>query len=1078
MMDEITSFGEWVKQRRKVMDLTQAQLAQRAGCAVITLKKIEQNERRPSQQMAELLAEHLAVPQPERAHFLGMARGQFVATAPSSDALRIPPYLAALPHQSPPRFVARRRELAQLQAHLDQALAGDSRIVFVSGEAGRGKTSLLAEFARQAQLSRPDLIVVSGVCSAQGDIGDPYLPFRDALALLTGDMETAMAAGVVLPEQARRLWAFLPRTIRAILDQGSSLLMTLVPGEALIKRVARYATGQPDWLVQLQEVIDRQQARSGQLEQNQLFEQLRQVLQTLAMQQPILVLLDDLQWIDMASLNLLFHLGRRFDRSRILLLGAYRASEVSDSHPLVRVITEFKRRFGDIQLDLEQFDPVESRTFVDALLDTESNRLDEHFRERLFWHTKGYPLFTIELLRHLRERGNLVRDQDGQWIETIALEEGDLPVRIEAVISQRLNRLHPALLEMLKIAAVEGEIFSAQVVVHVLHLDDRLILQRLSILAQDHWLVREHSEIEIGGRFLNRYQFSHIVFQHYLYRQLSQGERRLLHRAVAEALVMLYQPHTAEIAVQLAHHYSQAGAQTQAASYHLIAGDQALKGAALDEAIHYYRAALAGWPAGDETGRAQTLRKLGECLLMAGQISAALEELQACYLLWERLGNRIGAGAVQRLMGRLYWEQGERAVSLQHYHRALRILESEPESVELAQAVSSISQMHMLASEYEAALAWGERALALAKWLDAQEVVVHASNNIGVALTNLSRFEDGLALVRESLHQALILNMPHDACRAYVNLGVALTWHGQYDEAAATFEKLLVYATQAGTTVFQGMPLALLTKLEWWQGHWVAAMSRCQEIKNWHSEFRGATVPKVWASTLLGSIYNDLGQTQLARQELEGELRTARTLDEAQTTVPHLGELARSLAALGREEETADLIQELLVLLKRTPSNHSNCIPPILFAFRWSVQNRANPQSLEAARDCLYHLEQIEAQLSSQESRATLAEARGIEVLWDKKIAVAVDQFQQAVTYWANLNRPYDQARVLNSLGQSLLQIDDSRQAQAALNQAHSLVETLAGQLEDAELRASFLNSVMVQEIRTGLSQVAEARLL
>jgi hypothetical protein len=247
------------------------------------------------------------------------------------------------------------------------------------------------------------------------------------------------------------------------------------------------------------------------------------------------------------------------------------------------------------------------------------------------------------------------------------------------------------------------------------------------------------------------------------------------------------------------------------------------------------------------------------------------------------------------------------------------------------------------------------------------------------------------------------------------------------------------------------MPLALLTKLEWWQGHWAAAMSRCRENKNWHSEFRGATVPKVWASTLLGSIYNDLGQTQLACQELESELHTARTLDEAQTTVPHSGELACSLAALGREEETAARIQELLVLLKRTPSNHGNCIPPILSAFRWSVQNRANPQSLEAARDCLYRLEQIEAQLSSQESRATLAEARGIEALWDRKIAVAADQFQQAVTYWANLNRPYDQARVLNSLGQSLLQTDDSRQAQAALSQTHGLIEILAGQLEDAE---------------------------
>src|SRR5688572_28254577 len=99
------------------MGLTQAQLAQRVGCALITLKKIERDERRPSQQMAELLAEYLAVAEPQRNQFFRMARGQFVESAPSADALRLPAYLENLPHQPSSRFVARQRELAQLQTH-------------------------------------------------------------------------------------------------------------------------------------------------------------------------------------------------------------------------------------------------------------------------------------------------------------------------------------------------------------------------------------------------------------------------------------------------------------------------------------------------------------------------------------------------------------------------------------------------------------------------------------------------------------------------------------------------------------------------------------------------------------------------------------------------------------------------------------------------------------------------------------------------------------------------------------------------------------------------------------------------
>jgi adenylate cyclase len=1058
-MNDISSFGEWVKHRRRLMELTQEQLAQRIGCAVITLKKIERDERRPSQSMAELLASCLMVPQTERAQFLSMARGEFVPTTPSPDELRLPSYLATVIHNPPLRFVARQRELAQLQAHLDQALAFQSQIVFISGEAGRGKSSLLAEFARRAQQHIPDLLVLSGVCSAHGDIGDPYLPFRDVVAQLTGDVETRMEAGMVSHDQALRLWAFLPNVLRAIVEHGPSLVTTLLDGPALVRRVSYYAVGQPGWLVQLKEMIDQQQGRSSRLEQSQFFEQLRQLLQALAAQQPLLILLDDLQWIDSASLNLLFHLGRRFSRDRIMVVGAYRASEVNDTHPLTPVVTEFKRRFGDIQIDLEHFDPVESRAFVDALLDIEPNRLSEQFREKLFGHTKGYPLFTIELLHYLQERGNLIRDQEGQWIETIDLEPGDLPVRIEAVISQRLNRIDPALLELLRVAAVEGEVFCAQVAAQILRLDERVILQALSKLEQDHWLVREHSETEVGDHYLNRYQFSHIVFQHYLYRQLSQGERRLLHRSVAEALADLYQQHVSTIAVQLAHHYTQARVPGQAAAYHLIAGDQAMKGVALDQAIRYYRAALAGWPVEDEAKRAATLRKLGECLLITGQISAALEELQSCYALWERLGNRIEAGAVQRSIGRLYWEQGERATSLQHYHRALSILEGEPESVELAQAISSISQMHMLASEYDTALAWGERALALAKRLGAQNVVVHATNNIGVSLTNLSRFDQGVALLRDSLQQSLSLHLPHDASRAYVNLGVALIWHGDYADAESTFDELLAYTTQAGTSVFQGTALKFLTQIEWWQGRWASALRRSLELAKWHNEFSGATMSKVWAGTLLGMMYNDLGQPEIARCELESELNTARSLNEAQTTVPHLGELARSMTSLGRVDEAEALVEEILTLLKRTQFNHANTIPSILFAFRWTVQNRNKASPSETASNLLHYLEQIDAQLHSHESQASLAEARGIEAMWKGQPAVAVAHFQQAVAEWGKLNRPYDEARTHNLLGRVLLLTGEAHLANSAIASAQRLIETLAAQLEDDDLRQSFLNA-------------------
>jgi transcriptional regulator with XRE-family HTH domain/tetratricopeptide (TPR) repeat protein len=573
--NDIVSFGDWLRQRRQALDLTQAALAQQVGCAVVTIKKIEGDERRPSRQMAGLLADHLAIPPAARNDFIRMARGQYVPSIASpQETIRPPAFLRqnvqpTAPDQS--HFVACERELAQLKTHLELALAGNGRAMFILGEAGSGKTTLMAEFARQAQESRPDLIVAGGQCNAQAGIGDPYLPFRDIMEMLTGDLEARWAAGNLSRDHALRLWSLLPDAVQAILEHGPNLVDSLVPGPPLLRRISASLPGRVDWLAEVQTLIERQRVGSPNLEQSHLLEEVTQVLQTLAARCPLLLLLDDLQWVDDASKNLLFHLGRRLAGSRILLLGAYRPIEVSlgrlagspeqaGGHPLMPVIGEFKRYFGDIQLDLNQQPASERRAFIEALLDSEPNRLDEAFRESLFLHTQGHPLFTVEMLRNMQANGTLIRNEAGQWIENAAAFPQKLPARVEAVIEQRINRLDESLKDMLTVASVEGELFTAQVVARVQGLDERLALHHLDRdLEQGHRLVRGQSEITISQQPLNRYRFGHVLFQEYLYDRLSQGERRLYHRQVAEALEAIFEAHTRDIITTLLHHSDRAG---------------------------------------------------------------------------------------------------------------------------------------------------------------------------------------------------------------------------------------------------------------------------------------------------------------------------------------------------------------------------------------------------------------------------------------------------------------------------------------------------------------------------------------
>jgi predicted ATPase len=195
-------------------------------------------------------------------------------------------------------------------------------------------------------------------------------------------------------------------------------------------------------------------------------------------------------WQSRVQLLVITHLGRRIAGQRILMLGAYRPAEVAighpsrssgqgGRHPLQPVVNEFKCLFGQVEVGLRQAD---GRRFVDAYLDTQPNRLGETFRQTLYAQTGGQPLFTIELLRGMQERGDLVRDEHGRWIEGENLDWETLPARVEGVIAERigLGRLPEHLRQALTVASVEGQDFTAEAVVRVRGVDEADLVDCLS----------------------------------------------------------------------------------------------------------------------------------------------------------------------------------------------------------------------------------------------------------------------------------------------------------------------------------------------------------------------------------------------------------------------------------------------------------------------------------------------------------------------------------------------------------------------------------------------------------------------
>jgi len=536
-------------------------------------------------------------------------------------------------------FVGREPQLQRLAGFLDAALAGQGRIAFVSAEAGWGKTRLLEAFSQRAQAAHPELIVASGLGTAAAGAGDPYLPFREILRLLAADVEQKWSAGAIAQAHALRLWQFLPHVVAALAAHGRHLLGAFVPAETLLQRAAGHEAVDPGLLRQIDELARQPHGQDAPANQERIFEEIGDVLQALARQQPLLLILDDLHWADPSSLHLLFHLARRLPENRLLILGTYRPEEIAlpragREHPLAAHLAEFRRMFGDVWLELDRSPPDEAQTFVDALLDVEPHRLSRDFRRTLVRHTGGHPLFTAETLRDMKERGDLAQDEAGRWIARPALDWRTLPARVEGVIETRIRRLDPDLRDILEVASVEGETFTAQVVARVQGVDERSLVARLDRDGdQRHRLVQEQGIQRAGGQRLSVYRFRHNLFQRYLYSVLSEARRAYLHEDVGSALEALYGDDAGEVAVELAGHFEAAGMAEKAVPYLHRAGQRAIQMAANDEALAFLSRGLellSVLPPGPiRSQQALNLHiALGEAQRNAGQVVAAMDTFQ------------------------------------------------------------------------------------------------------------------------------------------------------------------------------------------------------------------------------------------------------------------------------------------------------------------------------------------------------------------------------------------------------------------------------------------------------------------
>jgi len=966
-----------------------------------------------------------------------------------------------------PRFVAREAELEELNTFLQKALAGRGQVIFVTGGPGRGKTALVEAFARQAMEEHSDLLVASGNCNAYSGVGDPYLPFRDVLAMLSGDVEAKWDAGAITRDQAQRLWLTLPFVVQTLLDHGPDLLDVLISGVGLLSRAAIAEQNDTASLIRLRELVDRQEKSSKDVEQRYLFQQATNVLMSVAQEKPLLLFLDDIQWADAASIGLLFHLGRRLMdvASRILIVCAYRPEEVAFDHrgvrhPLAKTLSEFKRAFGDMWIELSAGEVSKGVEFVGALLDTEPNRLTEDFRTALYQRTQGHPLFTVELLQAMQERGDLIQNEHGHWIEGSTMDWEVLPARVEAVIKERIDRLDSDLQAILAVASVEGEVFTAQAVAEVQELTERSSLTLFSSdLEKRHRLVKSQEEIQTHRGTLSRYRFSHVLFQEYIYNQLSLGERRLLHGEVATALEKLYDGQLDEMAVQLGHHYLKAGDFKRSFPYFVAAAERAARIHAIDDAIRHYTQAikLAGKISMDEVSLANLYRGRGLVRETMGEFESARADLEEGLNLARAAGKLKVEWRLLLDLGKV-WTSRDYQRTRDYFERALDLARFMNDAAALGNSLNSMGNWFANAENPIKATEFHKEALRIFEELEDKEGLAKTLDLLGIVnllggnhSTSVSYYDRAVDLFQELNDRTGLLSslmgrgtnvslmvllatvsavMPPDAQRDIADaIRIAKEIHSPPEEAWAGWSLGLLYVVH---------------------GQFGSALHVIQNGLNIASEIehREWLVGNRFA---MGVLYNELLAPNEARQQLEQALNLAKGL-RSQYWIHHVvGALSKTYYLLGDPESAQDCLDT--VISSETPMDTMGK------RYCWA---RYAELSLLQGNPALA-LDTVERLIASAPG---MRPGGVITFLWwlEGKAWAALGDTQKAM---AHLHSAMENAQILDekfllwhihaSQGKLYYIMKHQTNSQKELSAAHRIVDELADTIPEGPFKESFL---------------------
>jgi DNA-binding CsgD family transcriptional regulator len=605
------------------------------------------------------------------------------------------------------RLIGRDRELNILLQALRDAREGTGSCVLLAGEAGIGKSRLVAEMRTRASSER--FLILDGHCFEQ-DVSFPYAPWVDALRAFLAQKSSAETAELLGP---------LGSELVKLLPELSLLLPSIQPTPAL----------------------------DPPAEKHRLFESIARFATSLAASHPVLIILEDLHWSDEQSLELLDFFVRRIAALPILILATCRSEDPSPR--LTHQLIELNREAQAQEIRLSPLDRPEVGRMVQAILKTDLPLSPEEL-DLLMPLTEGNPFFVEELTRSLAEAG--------AWPMT--LENLQIPRSIQDTVQRQVQRLPESARQTLLLAAVTGERFDFGLLQAVTAREEPELLRILKEMVAAGLIVEESAD---------QFAFRHALTREAAYSMLMQRERKALHQTIGEVLERSAGKRAQAAAPQLAYHYYRAGIWAKAIKYSQRAGERAQALYARHEALSHFTHALEAAQRLGIAPPHSVLRGRAQAYEASGEFDLAMVDYEAALDLSRGQTDRAAEWQARIDLG-LLWQSRDLERAGKYYGEALELARALDDSSLLAESLNRIANWEMNRGRVGEALPVHREALELFRKSNNRRGMAQTLELLGLVSYLLGDFLQGTAYLEQAVPLLRELDERQGLLNALMNL--------------------------------------------------------------------------------------------------------------------------------------------------------------------------------------------------------------------------------------------------------------------------------------------------------------------